>query len=482
MDEIVPRILMENAEILSEPLLYIYEKSMETGIVPLEWKKANVTAIYKKGGKDLSCNYRPVSLTSHVCKILESIIRDGIVEHVKKYNLIRDSQHGFVKKRSCLTNLLEFLEFVSNYVDQGFPIDVVYLDFQKAFDKVPHKRLMLKIKALGISGKIYEWISDWLRNREQRVVLLGSCSRWIKVKSGVPQGSVLGPLLFLIYINDIDELVSSNLLKFADDTKIVSVVSNKNDIDKLQQDLRNVCKWSKDWLMLFNVEKCKIMHIGNNNKKAIYEMDGKILEEVTEERDLGVIIQNNLKCDKQCAKSVSTANRILGMIKRTFCYLDKDVVLQLYKSLVRPHLEYSVQAWRPHLRKDIDLIERVQRRATKLISSLKDMTYENRLKLLNLTTLETRRLRGDLIEVYKILKGFDDIDSSRFFELSSERRTRGHILKLFKPGCKLDCRKFVFSQRVIDIWNSLDSDIVACESVNSFKSHVDKFLKSRGFI
>ena len=152
----------------------------------------------------------------------------------------------------------------------------------------------------------------------------------------------------------------SNLLKFADDTKVFSVVPTKNDIDRLQQDLLNLCNWSQDWLMLFNVDKCKVMHIGLSNSKANYEMNGKYLEEVTEERDLGVIFQNDLKCSRQCLKAVNTANKVLGMIKRSFSVRDKDVILQLYKSLVRPHLEYSIQAWRPHFQKDIDLIEQVQ--------------------------------------------------------------------------------------------------------------------------
>jgi ribonuclease P/MRP protein subunit RPP40 len=263
--------------------------------------------------------------------------------------LIRDTQDGFVKKRSCLTNLLEFLEFVSSYVDRGFPVDVIYLDFQKAFDNVPHRRLMLKINSLGINGSIFKWIENWLQDREQKVVMLGSSSRWIKVKSGVPQGSVLGPLLFLIYINDIDDVVASKILKFADDTKLYGVVANQQDIERLKNDLKNLCNWSADWLMLFNVDKC----ISGIIKVKAHEMNRKDLEEISEERDLEVIVQQDLKWSKQCSKSVSTANRILGMIKRSFCYLSKGVVLKLYKSLVRPHLEYCVQAWRPYLKKDI---------------------------------------------------------------------------------------------------------------------------------
>jgi ribonuclease P/MRP protein subunit RPP40 len=187
--------------------------------------------------------------------------------------------------------------------------------------------------------------------------MLGRSSKWVKVKSGVPQGSVLGPLLFLIYINDIDECVVSRVLKFADDTKLIGVVANDEDVKTLQNDLRNLCGWSEDWLMLFNVEKCKVMHMGHNNRRNIYEMEGRKLEEVKEERDLGIIVQEDLKWGKQCLKAVKTANKVLGMIKRTFCFLSKEIVITLYKSLVRPHLEYSVQAWRPHLKKILMLLK-----------------------------------------------------------------------------------------------------------------------------
>jgi hypothetical protein len=169
VDGLVPRILVENADILSIPLMYIFIKSLESGKVPGDWKKANVTPIFKKGDKSSPSNYRPVSLTSQVCKVLEAIIRDNIMEQVRKYNFIRESQHGFLNKRSCLTNLLEFLEFVTNYIEQT--IDVIYLDFQKAFDMVPHKRLLMKISALCIAGEVINWIKElWLKDRA------GSCS------------------------------------------------------------------------------------------------------------------------------------------------------------------------------------------------------------------------------------------------------------------------------------------------------------------
>ena len=224
------------------------------------------------------------------------------------------------------------------------------------------------------------------------------------------------------------------------------------------------------------------MHFGYKNINAEYSMGGNILDVVKEERDLGVIVQSDLKVSQQCSNSVKTANKILGMINRNFCNKTEEIILSLYKSLVRPHLEYCVQAWRPHLVKDIELLESVQRRATRMIPSLKGLTYSQRLEALNLTSLETRRLRGDLIEVYKIVKGFDDINSSKFFKFS-ETNLRGHDLKLYKSRFNTNIGKFAFSNRIVDEWNLLALGIISSNTVLNFKIKLDQYFKNRlGFI
>lgn len=477
VDNIVPKILIETAEYICEPLCLLFNESLVTGVVPREWKQANVSVIFKKGSKKSPSNYRPISLTCQVCKVLESIIKDSIVLHLSEFKLINKSQHGFTRNRSCLTNLLEYLTSVCDSVDKGMPVDVIYLDFQKAFDKVPHKRLMLKVCAHGIQGRISCWIENWLRDREQRVVLNGCSSEWTKVLSGVPQGSVLGPLMFVLYINDIDERIMSKLSKFADDTKVFREVSSVDDVNKLRSDLITLFKWSEEWLMLFNVEKCKVLHIGHRNTNQDYTLGSCVLESVSSERDLGVIIQNDLKVSEQCSKVVKTANKILGMINRTFTFKTKDNMLQLYKSLVRPHVEYCIQAWRPHLVKDIALIENVQHRATRMIPSLRGLSYEQRLEKLNLTTLELRRLRGDLIEVFKIINGFEDLDVSNYFSFAHSN-LRGHSYKLFKSRFSTNIGKFAFVNRVVDEWNKLPIDVVSSNTVLNFKINLDVYLRN----
>ena len=481
VDGIPPKLLKEIVEQISTPLAKLFNLSLEEGIFPSEWKEANITPLFKKGSRNKPENYRPVSLTSVICKLLETLIRDHMVEFLVKHNLINTSQHGFLKARSCLTNLLCFFEEITKWVDNGSPVDVVYLDFQKAFDKVPHQRLILKLKAHGIGNDVIKWIEKWLTHRRQRVIVDGEISNWKSVLSGVPQGSVLGPILFLIYINDLEDDISSKVLKFADGTKVFRKVTNDTDKQSLQDDLDRLVKWSEKWQMLFNFGKCKCIHIGHGNMDEEYKMGDAVLGRTTQEKDLGVTFSADMKVSEQCGIAASKGNQILGLIRRTIMYKEKQLIVPLYKAIVRPHLEYCIQAWRPYRKKDIDKLERIQRRATKMIPELRDLSYESRLLQCGLTTLETRRLRGDQIEVFKIVNGYEDVDRNMFVKLKEGSRTRGHKAALVKEQCRLDMRKYSFSQRVINEWNKLPNDCVNASSVNMFKNRIDRYLIRVGY-
>ena len=239
VDGIAPKILKETVEQICTPLAHVFNMSLEEGIVPLEWKEANIIPLFKKGSRNKSVNYRPVSLTSVICKVLETIIRDHMMDFLIKHKLINPSQHGFLKARSCLTNVLCFFEEITKWAYEGSPVDVIYLDFQKAFDKVPHQRLILKLKSHGMGNSIINWIEQWLKDRRQRVVVDGEVSSLKPVLSGVPQGSVLGPILFLIYRNDLKEGVTGNILKFADDTKLFRKVKEIGDKKNYKMTLIN---------------------------------------------------------------------------------------------------------------------------------------------------------------------------------------------------------------------------------------------------
>lgn len=468
---------------IAEPLAVLFGNSFNEGVVPVDWKLANISPIFKKGAKNDPSNYRPVSLTSQVGKLMERVVKRELVEFLEGNGLIRDSQHGFRGGRSCLTNLLEFVEEVSLRVDRGEQVDVIFLDFSKAFDKVPHERLLVKLESFGIRGKLLGWVREWLRDRRQRVVINGVGSSWREVISGVPQGSILGPVLFLMFVNDLEEGVGSRVFKFADDVKMFGDVSSEVETERLRGDLRRLEEWASKWQMNFNEEKCKIMGFGFKNKNASYFINGKELGRVQEERDLGIIISSNLKVGRQCGKAASKGNQILGMIYRTFSTRNRGVMLKLYKSLVRPHLDYCGPAWRPHMRTDIDRLERVQRRATRMMEGLRGMDYNERLFELGLTTLETRRVRADLIELYKLL----NMAGGRTLEGFQLRRDvggrRGHGLKLLKNRVRLDVGKYSFSNRLCQIWNGLPEGVVGAKSVNVFKGGVDRYLRcNRGLI
>ena len=430
-DNVTQLVLAELEEVIAVPLCIIFNKSLSTGEVPEDWRIANVTPVFKKGSRSAAENYRPISLTSVVCKILEALICEVIITHLSEQKVLRSSQHGFVSHRSCLTNLLEYLETVTTLLDKGHNVDVFYLDFSKAFDRVPHQRLLAKLQSHGITGDIFNWIKAWLTDRKQRVVLNGSQSDWAPVPSGVPQGSVLGPLLFVIFINDIDTAVDAVhcvLLKFADDTKGLHKVDNTDDAARLQQSLDNLYQWSSDWQMLFNLDKCHVLHFGTTNPCNTYTINGHPLLSVEEEKDLGITISSCCTPSKQVSLAALKGNQVLGQLLRAFSYRDRYTFIRLYQQYVRPHLECCIQAWSPWLQQDIDLLENVQRRAVRAVSGLAG-SYEEKLKVVKMQSLQDRRARGDMIETFKILHGIEDVDPTIFFTLASAR----HDCAMRKP-------------------------------------------------
>ena len=474
-DHLHPRLLKELATIIAGPLSDLFQKSINAKSVPSDWKTAFVTPIFKKGSRLKAENYRPISLTSVVAKILERVVNDTILEHLKVNNILSPNQHGFQPGKSVETNLLETYDIITDLLDKGLPVDLVLLDFAKAFDKVPHKRLREKLTAAQLHPNLVNWLINFLSGRTQRVRLFGAGGEKVfsepcDVISGVPQGTVLGPTLFNIYINDIFSEVENKLSLYADDSKLFGAVNVKS----LQTDVQKIQLWADK----FNISKCSTLHFGSSNPCAQYHMHEHAsnsdppIKTSTEERDLGVIVDSLLKFHANTIKSVSQANTNLGLIKRTVTSRSPLVFLKLYKALVRPVLDFGMCAAFPAYKGDVRLIEGVQRRATKVITNLGDKPYQDRLRALNLPTLVYRRNRSDMMMTRKLLNS----SYAKILPIhpGPPQCTRGHSKKLFKQSVRTRARKSFFTNRVVNPWNELCEATVSAPTPEAFKKALDK--------
>jgi len=384
-DNLEPRALKELNISLAQPLYSIYKASLTTGKLPKSWKAASITPIYKnKGDKHLAENYRPISLTSVACKILESIIRDKILYYMKANAIISTKQYGFLGGRSTTLQLLNIMDKWTEIIDKGGAIDVIFCDFKKAFDTVPHRRLLVVLEHYGIKGPLLSWIKDFLTNRKQQVCVDGSMSEVFDVLSGVPQGSVLGPLLFIIFINlMIEKAEDANMYLYADDLKLFREIANDEDCDKLQNDVDRLYDWTRYSLLGFHPDKCETMRLGSKTKNlpnSFYTINDTRLKIVNSVKDLGITFSNVPSYEEHIRNKVNKANALVGMIRRNFEYMDKIMFKQLFVAIVRPHLEYGGAIWNPDIKNLTELIENVQRRATRLNPGMKGLSYKDRLK------------------------------------------------------------------------------------------------------
>ena len=453
----------------------LFAKCVQGRKIPAEWKIANVVALHKKGSRDQAANHRPVSLTCILSKVYQTFVKKHILNHVD--SSVSSDQHGFISGRSCTSNLLEAFDTIIDMMDEGLPVDVLYFDFRKAFDTVPHYRLLVKLENMGITGETLEIIEDFLSDRAMRVGVGDSFSELLKIVSGVPQGSVLGPILFLLFINDLPESIKSRILLFADDLKLIANAVNKDIID---EDLKSLERWEDLWHLRFNLEKCKVLHIsGNDNPRNSYYLDGTELISTQSEKDLGFTMDEKFDFGEHIKASLAKANKMIAWVSRNVICKDKEVMSVIYRCLVRPHLEYCVQCWCPTPRYGnwelILSIEKIQRKFTRLINDIGTLSYGARLKSLNLTTLAERRMRGDLIETFKIVRGFVNYGQS-MFQISRSG------MNLVSRGNKVSkSRKDFLSERVINYWNNLPPYVKVSTSVDMFKCNLEAYkLSSMG--
>ena len=474
-DRISPRVLKELAVELSPHLTRIFQKSLETGTVPKQWKTALVTPVFKKGDRNQASNYRPVSLTAVCCKVCEHIVSKAIMEHLETNNLLTDCQHGFRASRSCETQLLSFSDEMLRGIAAGKQFDIAILDFSKAFDVVPHHRLVMKLDYYGIRGPTLAWIRAFLSDRTQRVVVDGETSDSAPVTSGVPQGSVLGPILFLAFINDMPEMIRSKCRLFADDSILYREIRSPEDTTILQHDLDELHKWEVKWGMSFNPSKCHVMHMTRKKKPILkdYTLKGETLETVESATYLGIELSSDLSWNKHITKTCNKANRTLGFVKRNIITDSTKAKQTAYKTLVRPQTEYAASVWDPHTDRHQHNIEMVQRRAARWACSQYDRqaSVTEMLQRLEWETLEVRRAKIRVLMLYKVVHHMVAISNSQLTPRTTVAR-QSHPYTFLQLHAKQSYYHYSFFPWTIPLWNLLPCSIMETSSLDSFKAQL----------
>lgn len=481
-DGLHPHLLRECSVSIASPIHLIAEKSMIEGSLPMQWKVSNVTPIFKKGAHSEPLNYRPVSLTSVVCKAIERIVVSKLNLYLEENKIINEAQFGFQKGKSVEEQLLLTYNDITHWYDCGYPVDLILFDFAKAFDTVNHDILIQKLFKIGIRGNILDWLRSFLRGRKMSVVVAGIKSNCVPVTSGVPQGSVVGPILFIIFVNHLMSNLINKVMMFADDMKLYIKLPHskltkdmQNAYSSGQEDVNTIVRTSLSWGLKLNSSKCVILRFRRNFANMAVPVEYTIEEEpITEKeayRDLGILLDCSLKFHDHIRETVFKANgTCINLLKSTVCRT-ADFMVTLFVTHIRPILDFCSTVWSTGYVGDVKALENVQRRWTKKVTGLENESYGNRLRILGIFSIQGRLLRSDLVMCWKIFNGKSNIKPSDLFILASQAiNTRGHKHKIFKPRPQTEVRSRFFSVRVIELWNKLSADTVNCSTLPHFKS------------
>jgi hypothetical protein len=484
----IPYLFLRRMAIpLAEPLSSIFNNSLYRGEVPLLWKTANVIPVPKAGMSTQLNGYRPISLTSSICKVFEKILRQKILDFCLQTNKIDHRQFGFLPRRSVELQLLKCMNDWTFHLEQGETVDIIYFDISKAFDTVPHSLLLEKLHALDLNSNIISWIRDYLSGRTFQVTINRSKSCSVPIPCGVPQGSILGPLLFILYLNDLpSKLRHAKVAVYADDIKIYCPIKSFTDGQNLQEDINIITDWVEANGLTLSLSKCTALrllptrrHPANKNTTLplpnyfIGQTQLKLTDSV---KDLGVTIDSSLNFQSHIHQLVCRANRVSGTIRRVFYSRNQTFRMKLFKAFVRPILETATSIWSPSLVGTSKEIEGVQRSFTKSLPGMFDMPYRDRLHKLGLTSLAYRRLVNDLVHIFKLIKGYYHpfLDRADFLSLQGSGQTRGHSLRLTSSISKSQVRAQFWSRRSIRLWNKLPPEAVGLHNYTAFKAALYK--------
>ena len=482
LDGISARMLKSTAYSIAPSITKLFNHSIACGKPPSNWKKSAIVPIPKVSRARNTSDFRPISLLPILSKVLERHLVFYINSHLSEHSPLANCQWGFQKGKSTVSALLHVTHDWFQHLERNHEVGAVFFDFRKAFDSVPHEPLLSKLKVLNLAHNVYVWLHNYLAGRQQKVVLNGVSSETSPVTSGVPQGSILGPILFLIYIDDIVKAnisQGSTLVLYADDILLYRPICTSEDYFFLQRDIDSISNWASTNKMTFNTSKCKSMLISRKRTHCLpatpLHLNGSPLEIVSTFKYLGVLVSSNLQWSPHIQEVCSKARKIIGLLyRRYYQHSDPSTLLHLYLSLVRPHTEYAAQVWDPHLYKDISSLENIQKFALRVCCKNWNLGYSELLDVCKVPSLENRRLYLKLCHMFKI------VNNLCYFppEIVVQRSTVPYSLRpslLQQPFCRTSAFAHSFVPDTIRKWNCLPIELTSTHTLHSFQSSLSVF-------